>query len=90
MKNKPYGVKVDRLWLGARVSIFDPKIGEPYASQIEREIDEYISYAILQARSQAYEECAKIAETVRHDHETPHWLAGTCAAADAIRSKANQ
>jgi len=58
MTNKPYGVKADRLWLGARVS----KIGEPYASQIEKEIDEYISSAILQARSQAYEECAKIAE----------------------------
>lgn len=46
---KPYGVKDTRLWLVAQNSVCDPHIGEPYASQIEAELDAYIARAISEA-----------------------------------------
>lgn len=52
---KPYGVGAGRLWLESHMSKLDPKIGDPYATQVVKELDAYVERAILQARSQAYE-----------------------------------
>ncbi len=58
---KPYGVGAGRLWLEAHFSQVDPKIGDPYATEILEELDAYIARAINDAVLEERGNCAKIA-----------------------------
>ncbi len=64
MDAKPYGVTAERLWLEAHLSRFDPKIGEPYASQIVKEIDAYVARSIKEALWVETQRCAEVAADV--------------------------
>lgn len=44
--SKPYGVGDGRLWLEGHMSKLDPKIHDPYASQVEKEIDAYVGRVV--------------------------------------------
>lgn len=59
---KPYGVGAGRLWLESHMSKLDPKIGDPYATQVVKEIDAYVERVILHARSQAFAEATNIVD----------------------------
>jgi len=66
------------------------------SDKLDWSTEQVLAYAILQARSSAYEECAKIAEKERrtdlalqHGYK-PSWYVVAQEIAAAIRSKANQ